>query len=394
LYFLSLLGILLLINTYDLISAYLVIELQALAFYILACFKRTSSFSTEAGLKYFILGSFISGLFLMGAFSIYAFIGTLNINDIGLILAFPIDDLYMKIVILIGAILITISLLFKAAIAPFHFWAPDVYEGAPLSSTIIFSIIPKLSIFVFLMRWLSLFINEFVFLKILLIAAGLFSVFWGAYFAIMQKRIKRFIIYSSISQVGFIVVACSVCNVEAYTSIFFYLVIYLISSVIVWGSLIRLYNFNEAVLKFDGKSNLKPMFIVDIASYFKLNYAWSLMLLSLFFSFAGIPPLSGFLAKLFVIFGLILNDDVVIAVILIVISIISTYYYLRIIKVIFFDNQKYTNISKSLITTSSYSLNVECTILSFCTFLLFFLFFYPSLILLLLNSAAYGCVLV
>jgi NADH-quinone oxidoreductase subunit N len=300
----------------------------------------------------------------------------------------------MKIVILIGAILITISLLFKAAIAPFHFWAPDVYEGAPLSSTIIFSIIPKLSIFVFLMRWLSLFINEFVFLKILLIAAGLFSVFWGAYFAIMQKRIKRFIIYSSISQVGFIVVACSVCNVEAYTSIFFYLVIYLISSVIVWGSLIRLYNFNEAVLKFDGKSNLKPMFIVDIASYFKLNYAWSLMLLSLFFSFAGIPPLSGFLAKLFVIFGLILNDDVVIAVILIVISIISTYYYLRIIKVIFFDNQKYTNISKSLITTSSYSLNVECTILSFCTFLLFFLFFYPSLILLLLNSAAYGCVLV
>ena len=226
LYFLSLLGILLLINTYDLISAYLVIELQALAFYILACFKRTSSFSTEAGLKYFILGSFISGLFLLGSFFIYAFIGTLNINDIGLILSFSVDDIYLKVVILIGAILITVSLLFKAAVAPFHFWAPDVYEGAPLSSTIIFSIIPKFSIFVFLMRWLSIFVNDFTFLKLLLIAAVIFSVFWGAYFAIVQKRIKRFIIYSSISQVGFIVVACSVCNIESYTSIFFYLFIY------------------------------------------------------------------------------------------------------------------------------------------------------------------------
>jgi NADH:ubiquinone oxidoreductase subunit 2 (subunit N) len=169
LYFLSLLGILLLVNTYDLISAYLVIELQALSFYILACFKRTSSFSTEAGLKYFILGSFISGIFLLGAFFIYAFLGTLNINDIMLILSLPLDDLNMKAAVLLGAVLITVSILFKAAVAPFHFWAPDVYEGAPLSSSIIFSIIPKFSIFVFLMRWVSIFITEFAFLKVLLI---------------------------------------------------------------------------------------------------------------------------------------------------------------------------------------------------------------------------------
>jgi len=394
LYFLSLLGILLLINTYDLISAYLVIELQALAFYILACFKRTSSFSTEAGLKYFILGSFISGLFLLGSFLIYAFIGTLNINDIALILSFSVEDIYLKIVILIGAILITISLLFKAAVAPFHFWAPDVYEGAPLSSTIIFSIIPKFSIFVFLMRWLSVFINDFIFLKVLLVAAGIFSVLWGAYFAIAQKRIKRFIIYSSISQVGFIVVACSVCSVESYTSIFFYLFIYLISSIVIWGSLVSLYDYNKAILKFDGKLNLKPLFIIDMASYFKLNYTWSMMLLFLFFSFAGIPPLSGFLSKLLIILGLIYNDDFLVAILLIVISIISTYYYLRIIKVIFFDTQKYNIISKSLLTSYSYSLNIECTILSFCIFLLFFLFFYPSIIVLLLNAATYGCVLI
>jgi NADH-quinone oxidoreductase subunit N len=118
------------------------------------------------------------------------------------------------------------------------------------------------------------------------------------------------------------------------------------------------------------------------------------MLLFLFFSFAGIPPLSGFLSKLLIILGLIYNDDFLVAVLLIVISIISTYYYLRIIKVIFFDTQKYNTISKSLLTSYSYSLNIECTILSFCIFLLFFLFFYPSIIVLLLNAATYGCVLI
>lgn len=395
LYFLSLLGILLLVNAFDLISAYLVIELQALSFYILACFKRSSSFSTEAGLKYFILGSFISGLFLLGSFLIYAFIGTLNINDISLILAFPIEDTTMKTSILIGAILITISILFKAAIAPFHFWAPDVYEGSPLPSTIIFSIIPKFSIFVFLMRWLSLFINEFLFLKILLIISGIFSVFWGAYFAIIQKRIKRFIIYSSISQVGFIVVACSVCSIESYTSIFFYLFVYLITSIILWGSLVCLYDYSKSAIRFeDKKKDLKPLFIVDMASYFRLNYVWSLMFLIVFFSFAGIPPLSGFLSKLLIILSLISNNDVVLATVLIIISIISTYYYLRIIKIIFFDIHKQSGISRSLLTISSYSLNMECTILSFCIFLLFFLFFYPSFVLLLLNSAIYGCVLI
>ena len=134
--------------------------------------------------------------------------------------------------------------------------------------------------------------------------------------------------------------------------------------------------------------------MVDLASYFKLNYVWSLMLLFVFFSFAGIPPLSGFLAKLLIILGLLLNNDVLLAVVLIIISIISTYYYLRIIKIIFFDTQKYSGISKNLITVSSYSLNIECTILSFCTFLLFFLFFYPGFILLLLNASTYGCALI
>lgn len=393
LFFLSLLGILLLINTSDLIASYLVLELQALSFYVMACFKRTSAFSTEAGLKYFVLGSFISGLFLLGSFFIYASLGTLNFNSIALLLSIPMEDSGLKTIILIGGVLIVLSLLFKAAVAPFHFWAPDVYEGAPLASTITFSIVPKFAIFLFLLRWVSIFINEFTFLKIILILAGIFSVIWGAYFAINQKRLKRFIIYSSISQVGFIVVACSVCSVESYTAIFFYLSIYLISSIIIWGSLVFFYSSNKNILSFNNISYARPVFLSDFSSYFQLNYSWSLMLLGLFFSFAGIPPLSGFLSKLLIILSLINNSDIVVAVLLIVISIISTYYYLRIIKIVFFDKKNTGEVVKTFITISSPSTNFECTILSFCAFLLLILFFYPSFLLTILNLATFGCVL-
>ena len=394
LYLLSLLGILLLINCYNLISAYLVIELQALAFYILACFKRNSSFSTEAGLKYFILGSFISSLFLLGSFFIYASLGTFNMHDISLLMSFDIENSNLKSGVLIGVLLVTVSMLFKAVVAPFHFWAPDVYEGAPLASTLIFSIIPKLSILIFLIRWVSIFLDYFIYLKLLLIITGIFSVFWGAYFSIIQKRFKRFIIYSSISQVGFLIVPCSVFNCESYTSILFYLIIYLLSSILVWGSLVSFYSYHNNILKFNNKNSLNPLYIIDIISYFKLNYTWSLMLLFIFFSFAGIPPFSGFLAKFFIIFSLIFTNNLLVSIILILVSIVSTYYYLRIIKILFFDNYRSLSVSKKFLTSFSYSLNIECTILSFCIFFIFFLFFYPSLLVIVLYSITYSSTLV
>ena len=150
-FLLSLLALLLLIDASDILSAYLIIEMQALCFYVLASFKRDSSFSTEAGLKYFISGSFISGVFLLGAALIYGCLGTLNFNILNWLLTFNSfsDFESLKILTLIGILLVTFTLLFKVAAAPFHFWSPDVYEGSPLSSTIIFSVIPKISLFLF-----------------------------------------------------------------------------------------------------------------------------------------------------------------------------------------------------------------------------------------------------
>lgn len=394
LFLLSLLGVLLLVSSYDLISIYLVIELQALSFYILACFRRTSSFSTESGLKYFILGSFISGLFLLGSFFIYASLGTLNLNSLSLLLYFPINDNYLSYSTLVGVILITVTLFFKTAAAPFHFWAPDVYEGAPLSSTLIFSIIPKIAIFTFFIRWVALFINVFSVLKVLFIIVGIISVFWGAYLAIAQKRFKRFIIYSSISQTGFAIIALSVYSVEAFSSVYFFLIIYLITSVILWGTIVNFHYFNNSINTFESVISIRPIFLSDLSSYFKVNYVWSLLFLIIFFSFAGIPPFSGFLSKVLIIFNLVLENNLVVSVILILVSIVSSYYYLKIIKTLFFEKNSKSQSSRQYLTLFSPTFNIECTIMSFCLFLLLFLFFSPSLLLLLSNSMTLGYFLI
>jgi len=126
--------------------------MQALCFYTLASFKRDSAFSSEASLKYFISGSFISGIFLFGTGIVYGLLGTLNINDLSLLFLFSFENENMKYVLLIGVLAITITLFFKIGAAPFHFWVPDVYEGSPLASTILFSIVPKIAIFTFFIR--------------------------------------------------------------------------------------------------------------------------------------------------------------------------------------------------------------------------------------------------
>lgn len=381
LFFLSLLGSLILISTNDLISAYIVIELQSLAFYLLASFIRTSAFSTEAGLKYFILGSFASSIFLLGSFFIYLSLGTLNFDFISLLLFYPLgEDLeILNYFLLLGCFFVVTTLFFKISVAPFHFWSPDVYEGAPLSSTIIFSVISKFAFFAFLIHWVSLYINILTFLKYLCMIIGLFSIFWGAYSALIQKRLKRFIIFSSISQVGFLIVAVSVFNIESFTAAYFYLFVYLLTSIILWGIFSLIYYFNVDKI-------VPSIFLSDLTSYFKSNYIVSLSFLLVFFSFAGIPPLSGFLAKTLILIGLIANSNILLSVMAIIISILSSYYYLRIIKILFFDKKlHFITISNKYLTNTNSLLSLETIVSSFCLYLLFFIFFYPSNLILLSN---------
>jgi len=389
LYLLVIFGLFLLINCYDLISAYLILELQALCFYILASFNRSSSFSIESGLKYFIIGSFISGFFLFGCLLVYAVLGTTNFQKILLLLLIPFNENLnvFNLVLLVGVIIITSTLLFKVAVFPFHFWAADVYEGAPLISTIIFTVLTKLSLFTLFIRWLSVVLPNFIELSFFLILSGIGSIFVGAYMAIDQKRFKRFIIYSSISQMGFVITVLSVYTLNAYTSVYFYLIVYLFSILVLWSCLTIIYSFNFTKNKFFSSFLDRPVFLTDLNCLFRSNYFWSILILIIFFSFAGIPPFSGFLAKIFIILSLIDEKIYFVSFLLVLLSVLSSFYYMRIVKIIFFEKQVfsfsllrfYSNFKTDNLNGSIYVIKV------LLTFILFLNFFFPTFFILLSN---------
>lgn len=378
-FLLSILSLLLLISSYDLLSTYLVIEMQALCFYILASFRRNSAFSTEAGLKYFISGSFISGIFLFGLSFIYGGVGTLNLNSLNLLLTFNFteDFIFIKYFLVTGILFVTITLLFKVAAAPFHFWSPDVYEGSPLAATIVFSVLPKLIIFHFFIKWLSAIAILFYDINVLLILVGICSVFVGTFFALKQKRLKRLIIYSSIAQIGFLVAALSTNSIDGYSAVYFFLIIYIVTSILVWNHVALFYNFQT---QFNGfyKKISTSLFLSSLANFFKFNKLWSFSFILIFFSIAGIPPLSGFLSKIFILFGLIKDDSLLGALFLILISAISVFYYIRVIKVAFFETKDIKSVNDKFQTVFSSSfLDLDCVIITLFLFFSSFNFFLP-----------------
>lgn len=380
-FLLSVLALLLLVSSYDFIAAYLVIEMQALCFYVLASFTRSSAFSTEAGLKYFISGSFISGLLLFGCSLIYGALGTLNFNSISLLLSFPLNLEFdgLKSMVVGGLLFIFISLLFKVAAAPFHFWSPDVYEGSPLSATVIFSIVPKVIIFSFLIKCINSFsLISFEFQEFFVLV-GILSVFIGTFFAIRQKRLKRLIIYSSIAQVGFLVAALATNSIDGFVSIYFFLFIYIITSIVIWNYITQFYSTQKEINRFELK-NFSSIFLSNLSNYFKIDKIASVSFVFIFFSVAGIPPLSGFLSKIFVLFGLINSDFLVTSCIIIIISAISVFYYLRIIKIIFFES-KNTRVNNQHIQTVFPTIwfdVISCSTTT-CLFLLILFFFNPEI---------------
>jgi proton-translocating NADH-quinone oxidoreductase chain N len=377
----SILSSLLLLNSLDLISVYLIIELQALCFYILSCFTRKSSFSTEAGLKYFISGAFISGFFLFGCSLIYSTLGTLNLNLISLLLTFPLTD-NLNFIVLTGILFITITFMFKISAVPFHFWSPDVYEGSPLSSTIIFSLIPKLILFTFLIKWFSSISYFFTLVKYLLVLTGIASVFLGTFFAIQQKRIKRIMIYSSIAQIGFLVLGLSTNTIEGFSSVYFFLIIYLLTSTIIWSFITLFYTFQKKVNQFNIES-LIPVYLSNLSNFFENNKLWSILITFIFYSLAGIPPFVGFFSKLFVLYGLMEVEMYFTVVILILISVISVFYYIRFIKLLFFEKKNilYSNIKYQTIFYDNF-IEMDITNIVIGLFLLLYIFFYPNLLLL------------
>jgi len=373
----STLGSSLLLSSGNLLSLYLAVELQSFGVYILATIYRNSESATNAGLKYFLLGGLSSCLILLGCVLIYSYTGLIYFEDIySLVSSLTLvsdtasqDYFDIVTIIQLGLILIFIGFLFKIAAAPFHNWAPDVYNDVPTIVTTWLTIMPKIAIVVLSFEILSTIIpsqplelgllvaengfsstfsNLGLGLKNLLLIASFLSLVIGTTVGLAQIKIKRLLAYSTISHVGFLLLALSINTEESLESLLFYLVQYSITNLNTFFILLAFgYILKKSITKVstleqvEGKEPNK--FDISLISELKGQF-WSNPLLSLslavsLFSMAGIPPLVGFFAKAQVLYSATQNGYYFISIVAILVSVISAYYYLQIIKVMHFDSQ-------------------------------------------------------
>lgn len=379
-FLLSILSGLLLISASDLLAVYILIEMQSLCFYVLASYRKTSAFSTEAGIKYFIFGSLFSCLFLFGLSILYGVSGCLSFHDLSLLSLFYYPDEFHDI-LNFSIYLITILFLFKLGAVPFHFWAPDVYEGSPLASTIIFSILTKPILINLFLKWIFMIGNLYFSLYKFLALVGLLSIMVGTFLALKQKRFKRLVIYSSIAQVGFLLLSLSLNNYDGMVYTYFFLIVYVLTSILIWGNISVLYTF-ETKYNIFFRQKTSSLFISNLNNMFDYNYSWAILFIVIFFSVAGIPPFVGFISKIYILLELLYSKLQILSILVLLISSISIFYYIRIIKIIFFEStlNKWFTIQKSQIIFDFHGLSISFFILTlFQTFLLI-LFFFPVLL--------------
>ncbi len=358
----SVLGMMLMISSYDLIVFYLGLELQSLSLYILASFKRENEKSTEAGLKYFVLSALATGLLLYGSSLIYGFTGSTNFE----IISKKLDA--DNIGAVFGIVFIIIGLAFKVSAVPFHMWTPDVYEGAPTSVTSFFAIVPKIAALTVFIRFMYVpFLNVIEQWQMIIVFISIASMILGATAAIGQKNIKRLMAYSSIGHMGYALAGLAPGTNAGIQSTIIYLIIYLIMNLGAFGCIFmmkRENTFYENINDLSGMSKNHPLL--------------ALSFLIILFSLAGIPPLAGFFAKFYIFMAVIESEMYILAIIGLLTTVISAFYYLRIIKIIYFDKPK-----KPFELNYDWGLRISL-ILSSVLVLIYFI--YPSLLVDLISS--------
>jgi NADH-quinone oxidoreductase subunit N len=329
---LSLLGYFLIISSYNFLIFYLTLELSSFCLYLLASFKRFSLFSTESGLKYFILGAFSSGLLLFGISLLYGCSGTINFSDLKLLYG-SLNGLLPNIPYFEGLVfsifLIFVGLFFKLAVAPFHIWAPDIYDGAPTVVTAYFAIVSKIAVFGVLFRFIyEIFPSFFSYFSSYLLLCALLSLLVGTLGALYQKRIKRLIAYSGIVHISYLILGLSTGTTAGVFSAFFYLIVYVFLNLNFFSVLL-------SVRKVSFASKLKN--IEDLAVLFRSDPLGASNLTLNLFSMSGIPPLAGFFSKFYVLLALVQSHFIFSSVIVVLTSVVSAVYYLRLLKIMFFE---------------------------------------------------------
>ncbi len=318
------LGMMLMISANDLISLYLGLEMQSLALYVVAAFRRETVRSTEAGLKYFVLGALSSGMLLYGASLVYGFAGTTQFDDLATVLA---GDAVSPGAV-IGLVFIAAGLAFKISAVPFHMWTPDVYEGAPTPVTAFFAAAPKIAAMALFARVL---LGPFGGLAeewgqiVVVISVG--SMLLGAFAAINQTNIKRLMAYSSIGNVGYALVGLATGTEQGLRGVVIYMAIYLFMTLGTFACILAMRQKGRMVEQ-----------IADLAGLSRTNPVLALALALFMFSMAGIPPLAGFFAKYFVVLAAVEAELYVLAVIGVLSSVVSAFYYWRIVRVMYFED--------------------------------------------------------
>ena len=350
------LGMMIMISSYDLIVFYMGLELQSLSLYVLASFNRDNHRSSEAGLKYFVLGALSSGLLLYGCSLIYGFSGSTNFD----LIAQNMDQLNTGSIF--GIVFILVGLAFKVSAVPFHMWAPDVYEGSPTSVTTFFAIVPKVAALTVFIRFLYVpFINVIGQWQMIIIFISLASMILGAVAAIGQTNIKRLMAYSSIGHMGYALAGLATGSNEGIQGTVIYLSIYLLMNLGIFSCIFMM-----------RRKNIFYEDIQDLSGLSKNHPIISFCLLVLLFSLAGIPPLAGFFAKFYIFMAVIKAEMYTLAIMGLITTVISAFYYLRIIKIIYFDESKET-----FEIDQNFGLRIS---LALSTIIILVYFIYPSLL--------------
>ncbi|MEQ8825626.1 MAG: NADH-quinone oxidoreductase subunit NuoN [Filomicrobium sp.] len=335
---LSCVGMMMMVSAGDLIALYMGLELQSLSLYVMAAMKRDNVRSSESGLKYFVLGALSSGMLLYGASLVYGFTGSTEFSVIANVAQQ--GSAAENIGLIVGLVFMLVGLAFKISAVPFHMWTPDVYQGAPTPVTAFFAAAPKMAAMGLMMRVLG---GAFPGLEpqwqqiIWFVAIG--SMLLGAFAAIGQNNIKRLMAYSSIGHVGFALVGLAAGTPEGAQGVLVYLAIYLVMTLGTFACILAMQRGDDMIEEID-----------QLAGLAQNNLPMAFALAMLMFSLAGIPPLAGFWAKVYVFWPAIQAGLYPLAIIGVIASVIGAYYYLRIVKIMFFDEpqEKFVPISVNL----------------------------------------------
>ncbi len=325
---LSTLGLMVMVSANDLLTLYLGLELSSLSLYVLAAYDRDNAVSSEAGLKYFVLGALSSGILLFGMSLVYGYTGTTNFSDMRDLFSTG-DESQVAVAYgaIVGMVMLVVALSFKISAVPFHMWTPDVYQGAPTPVTMLFATAPKIAAMAIFIRILmDPFSNLFPDWQNILAIIAFASMAIGAFGALTQTNIKRLLAYGSIGHIGYMLVGLAAGTPEGIKGVLVYFALYLFMSVGTFGFVL-----------FMRRAGTQVEEISDLAGLSKTSPRGALFMLLMMFSMAGIPPFAGFYGKLFIFLSAIQSGLYSLAIVGVLTSVVAAFYYLKIVKTMYFD---------------------------------------------------------